>query len=94
MIFWTFVSLLPREDFSPWYIRPFESFFQSKGFEPGFGPLSSLQREANFTAESRFQTTFQRRSHDKSVALFTEDFFSDLINNVVESVKLVDEGIL
>jgi len=94
MLFWTFVSLLPREDFSPWYIRPFESFFQSKGFEPGLGPLSALQREANFTASSRFQTTFQKRSQDNPVVLFTEYFFSDLLKNVEESIKLVNQGFL
>ena len=67
MIFWTFVSLLPREDFDPWYFRPFENFWKSKGFVGGLGPLSSFQREPEGTTEasSRYQTEFDSpRSND------------------------------
>ena len=109
MIFWTFVSLLPREDFDPWYFRPFENFWKSKGFVGGLGPLSSFQREPNTTdSTSRFQTEFdnprsygyyqtsseEKRSFEHPVAVFIEHFFSDLLINVEESIELVNKGIL
>ena len=31
--------MLQREDFSPWYIRPFENYFKSGGIIPGIGPF-------------------------------------------------------
>ena len=92
MLFWTFVSLLPREDFSPWYIRPFENFWKSRGAEPGLGPLSGFQREPDFTSDPSFQTSFQKRSHDSPILYFTEEFFSDLLKNIEQSIELVNEG--
>ena len=47
MIFWSLVSLLPREDFDPWYIRPFENFFKSRGILPGIGPFARENKENN-----------------------------------------------
>ena len=114
MIFWTFVSLLPREDFDPWYFRPFDNFWKSKGFIGGLGPLSSFQREpSDSDSTSRFQTEFdtprsygfygstkyqtsfgKKRSYQDPVAVFVENFFSDLLTNIEESIELVNKGIL
>ena len=111
MIFWTFVSLLPREDFDPWYFRPLENFWKSKGFIGGLGPLSSFQREPNATdsrSDSRYQTQFddprsygyyqtyfeKKRSFEHPMVVLVENFFSDLLVNVEESIELVNEGLL
>jgi len=110
MIFWTFVSLLPREDFDPWYFRPFENFWKTRGFIGGLGPLSSLQREPEGTTEasSRYQTEFDsprsndnyqtsfgtKRSFENPLVVFVKNFFSDLLINVEESIELVNKGAL
>ena len=99
MIFWTFISLLPREDFDPWFFRPFESFWLSKGFDSGLGPLSPIQRQPDFNITTsqfhhrNFQTTFEQRSHDNPTVIFAENFFSDLLKNIEESIALVNQGI-
>ena len=100
MIFWTFVSLLPRKDFDPWFFRPFESFWLSKGFDAGLGPLSDIQREPDFNLTTprfnhrNFQTTFEMRSHDSPAVTFADNFFSDLLKNIEESIELINEGIM
>ena len=100
MIFWTFVSLLPREDFDPWFFRPFEAFWKSKGFDSGLGPLRGLQSEPDFNVTTarfhhrKFQTSFEKRSFDNPAIELAENFFSDLLQNVIESIELVNEGLM
>lgn len=87
LVFWSFISMLPREDFDPWYIRPFENFFKSRENLPVVGPL-------NENRESTPRSKEFGRSHHNSVVRFFEGMLSVFLTNVEDWIKYVNKGIL
>ena len=93
LLFWSFVSLLPREPFDPFYIRPFEKIVSGFGLTPGVGPLAALQPIARKMTDTPRQYE-SARSHNSPAINFIKDIASIWLKNFEECIKYVQMGIL
>ena len=89
--------MLPRDDFDPWYFRPFENFFKSRGIVPGVGPLGRNRNNivlGRNNKENAPRAHESGRSHHSPAVLFIERVFSDVLKNVEDCIIYVNKGIL
>ena len=93
LLFWSFVSLLPREPFDPFYIRPFEEIVSGFGLTPGVGPLAPLQSIARKMTDAPGQYE-SARSHNSPSINFIKDIASIWLKNFEECIKYVRMGVL
>ena len=93
LLFWSFVSLLPREPFDPFYIRPFEKILSGFGITPGVGPLAPLQQIARKMTDTPRQYE-SGRSYNSPAVNFMQDIASMWLKNFNDCVKYVRMGIL
>ena len=93
LLFWSVVSLLPREPFDPFYIRPFETILSGFGITPGIGPLSALQSIARKMTDSPRQYE-SGRSYNSPAINFIKNIGSMWLKDFDNYVKYVRMGIL
>ena len=96
MLFWSFVSLLQREDFDPFYIRPFEDILSAIGITPGVGPLAPIRQRPGPDPDTQprnrypsWDPSVSARHHHNSAAGVIEDITSEILKNVEGCAKIL-----